>query len=150
MARKVYKKPTKRHYCDNNGYCDILMHDNRHQLFLISPIPTPIAKQGLSRGIPRHNHAVCTFQVHSPLPPTSPCPPFCSCETGSGIPKLKTNKSAIGTEGFVPIRHSCCDYYSEFPNELYVCINIVYLHFPLSYSSWEWGYDFVLPICSYL
>jgi len=63
--KKYTKKPTKRHYCDNIEYCDILTHDNRHQLFLISPIPTPSAKQGLSRGIPRHNHAV---------PPTSPCP----------------------------------------------------------------------------
>jgi len=40
LARKVYKKPTKRHYCDNIEYRDILTHDNRHQLFLISPIPS--------------------------------------------------------------------------------------------------------------
>jgi len=30
---------TKRHYRDNMEYRDILTHDNRHQLFLISPIP---------------------------------------------------------------------------------------------------------------
>jgi len=34
------QKPTKRHYRDNTEYRDILTHDNRHQLFLISPIPT--------------------------------------------------------------------------------------------------------------
>ena len=28
------------HYCDNIEYRDILTHDNRHQLFLISPIPS--------------------------------------------------------------------------------------------------------------
>ena len=31
-----YTKTTKRHYHDNIKYCDILTHDNRHQLFLIS------------------------------------------------------------------------------------------------------------------
>ena len=30
----------KRHYRDNIEYCDILTHENRHQLFLISQIPT--------------------------------------------------------------------------------------------------------------
>jgi len=39
LARKVYKKLTKRHYHDNIEYRDIITHDNRHQLFLISPIP---------------------------------------------------------------------------------------------------------------
>ena len=39
LAQKVYKKPTKRHYRDDIEYRDILIHDNRHQLFLISPIP---------------------------------------------------------------------------------------------------------------
>ena len=39
LVRKVYKKPTKRHYRDNIEYRDILTCDNRHQLFLISPIP---------------------------------------------------------------------------------------------------------------
>jgi len=33
------QKPTKRQYCDNIEYRDILTHVNRHQLFLISPIP---------------------------------------------------------------------------------------------------------------
>jgi len=37
--KKVYKKLTKRHDHDNIEYCDILTHDNHHQLFLISPIP---------------------------------------------------------------------------------------------------------------
>ena len=42
LARKVHKKKTtKRHYRDNIEYRDILTHDNRHQLFLILPIPTP-------------------------------------------------------------------------------------------------------------
>ena len=40
LAWKVYKKPTKRHYRDNIEYHDILTHDDCHQLFLISPIPT--------------------------------------------------------------------------------------------------------------
>jgi len=40
LAQKVYKKPTKRYYRDNIKHRDILTHDNRHQLFLISPIPT--------------------------------------------------------------------------------------------------------------
>jgi len=35
---KYTKKPTKRHYRDRE-YRDILTHDNRYQLFLISPIP---------------------------------------------------------------------------------------------------------------
>jgi len=38
LARKVYKKPTKRQYRVNIEYCDILTHDDHHQLFLISPI----------------------------------------------------------------------------------------------------------------
>jgi len=37
---KYTKKTTKRHYRDNIEYCDILTHDNRHQLFLISSIPS--------------------------------------------------------------------------------------------------------------
>ena len=41
LAQKVYKKKTtKMHYHDNIEYRDILTHDNRHQLFLISPIPS--------------------------------------------------------------------------------------------------------------
>ena len=36
----IQRKTTKRHHCDNIEYHDILTHDNRHQLFLISPIPT--------------------------------------------------------------------------------------------------------------
>ena len=35
LARKVYKKTSKRHYRDNIEYRDILTHDNRHQLFPI-------------------------------------------------------------------------------------------------------------------
>jgi len=38
---KYTKKTTKRHYRDNIEYRDILTRDNRHQLFLIPPIPTP-------------------------------------------------------------------------------------------------------------
>jgi len=34
LARKVYKKPIKRHYRDNIQYLDILTHD-RH--YLVSP-----------------------------------------------------------------------------------------------------------------
>jgi len=37
---KSIQKSTKRHYRDNIEYRDILTHDTRHQLFLISPIPT--------------------------------------------------------------------------------------------------------------
>ena len=36
--KSVQKKTTKRHYRDNIEYHDILTHDDRHQLFLISPI----------------------------------------------------------------------------------------------------------------
>ena len=36
-----YTKNNQKHYRDNIEYRDILTHDNRHQLFLISPIPTP-------------------------------------------------------------------------------------------------------------
>jgi len=36
------KKTTKRHYHDNIKHCDILTRDNRHQLFLISPIPNDV------------------------------------------------------------------------------------------------------------
>jgi len=40
--KSIQKKTTKRHCRGNIKYHDILTHDNRHQLFLISPIPTPI------------------------------------------------------------------------------------------------------------
>jgi len=39
---KYTKNPTKRHYRDNIEYCDILTHDNHHQLFLVSPNPTQV------------------------------------------------------------------------------------------------------------
>ena len=48
------KKTTQRHYCDtgNIEYRDILTHDdNRHQLFLISPIPNPCYVSWCSRRI---------------------------------------------------------------------------------------------------
>jgi len=41
LARKVYKKTTKRHYRDNIEYRNILTHDNRHQSFQTLPIPSP-------------------------------------------------------------------------------------------------------------
>jgi len=37
--KSIQKKTTKRHYHDNIEYRDILTHDNRHQLVLISPHP---------------------------------------------------------------------------------------------------------------
>ena len=40
LAQKIIQKTTKRHYRNNIEYRDILTHDNRHQLFLISPSPS--------------------------------------------------------------------------------------------------------------
>jgi len=48
---KYTKKPTKKHYCDNIEYRDILTHDNRHQLFLISPIPSRVLGGMLVNGL---------------------------------------------------------------------------------------------------
>ena len=80
-----HEQTTKRHYRDNIEYRDVLTHDNRHQLFLISPIPShevdcSVAPWSMVEIISALTLLTCGFQEH-PLVPlyTHQTSQVCNC-----------------------------------------------------------------------
>jgi len=106
LARKVYKKKTtKRHYRDNIEYRDILTHDNRHQLFLISPVPShdvdcSVVPWSMVEIISALTLLTCGFQ-ECPLVPlyTHQTSQVCNCMSRVFNPQNYCKEQTLGWKG---------------------------------------------------